>query len=690
MTITEQLEDRGIRFHDAFPPADHEAMEPGEKGKVRFRHRERFSPEVAERKQRHRHVRQFVEDLDGLGDDLAERLWPTITKRLDQLAFVGVRNGKGCRHLGERHATIEIGIDVEGEDLIQKPVEFVLIVDELLEQEPSIPLDEHISEIEDHALDRHNRRLGRTISVSRPRFRSGVPMKNNLGLFVTKRALLMPSMEAIVDVTSGQRQTYLELNGRCNRVANGMNDGGLKIGDRVATLLMNGPEFVETFFGAAKAGGVIVALNWRLVADELSFILTDAGATTLVFGTAFNDVVNELHSRGTDGTQVTNWVHVGEAADRPEFAIGYEDVLARASADEPDVTACDDDLLFIMYTSGTTGLPKGVMHTHNTALWSVITGNTTADTRYGDRYLICLPLFHVGALNPLLSIIHKGGTGVIMADFDPVKIWEVYGEEKISVTLAVPAMLNFMLLTYDKENHDISSLRWVMSGAAPVPISLIETYAGMGIEIHQVYGLTETCGPGCLISPDDAIAHAGSTGKAFFHTDVRVVNDDGQDCGADEPGEIWIRGPHVMTGYWNRPEATAETFVDGWFKTGDVATMDSDGFVYIQDRIKDMIISGGENVYPAEIENVLAGMEGVTEAAVIGITSEKWGESPLAIVVKSDESITAEDVIAYCDGKLARFKTPKGVEFTDVIPRNPTGKVLKRVLREQYEIAAPE
>ncbi len=515
-------------------------------------------------------------------------------------------------------------------------------------------------------------------------------MKNNLGLFVAKRAQLNPSTEAIVDISSGQRQTYVELNDRCNRVANAMTDGGLQIGDRVATLLMNGPEFVETFFGAAKAGGVIVALNWRLVADELSFILTDSGATTLVFGTAFNDVVTELHSRGTDGTQVTTWVHVGAAADRPDFAVGYEDLLARASADEPDVTACDDDLLFIMYTSGTTGLPKGVMHTHNTALWSVITANTTADTRYGDRYLICLPLFHVGALNPLLSIIHKGGTGVIMSEFDPVKIWEVYGDERISVTLAVPAMLNFMLLTYDKENHDTSHLRWVMSGAAPVPISLIETYAEMGIEIHQVYGLTETCGPGCLISPEDAISHAGSTGKAFFHTDVRVVDEDGNECGADEAGEILIRGPHVMTGYWNRPEATAESFVDGWLKTGDIAMMDSEGFVYIQDRVKDMIISGGENVYPAEIENVLAGMEGVTEAAVIGIASEKWGESPLALVVRADESVTAEAVIAFCEGKLAKFKMPKAVEFIDAIPRNPTGKVLKRVLREQYATPAAE
>lgn len=509
-------------------------------------------------------------------------------------------------------------------------------------------------------------------------------MKNNIGLYITKRAQLNPNTEAVVDISSGKRQTYPELNARTNRVANALTDGGLAPGDRVATLLMNGAEFIESFFGVAKTGGVIVALNWRLVADELSFILNDSAAGILIFGTAFNEVVSELHARGSAGTQVSTWIHVGAAPDCPDFAESYEDILERAAADEPECTACDDDLLFIMYTSGTTGLPKGVMHSHSTADWSAITGNTTADTRYNDRYLICLPLFHVGALNPLLSVIQGGATAVIMSEFDPLKIWAIYQREKITVTLAVPAMLNFMLQTYDSDKYDTSSLRWVMSGASPVPASLIETYAEMGIDIHQVYGLTESCGPACLISPEDAIRHAGSTGKPFFYTDVRVVNQAGDDCAVDEPGEVLLRGPHIMVGYWNRPDATAETLVDGWLKTGDVAVIDADGFVYIQDRIKDMIISGGENVYPAEIEHAIVSHEGVLEAAVIGVPSEKWGESPLAVVVKSDENLAAEDVLAWTDGRLARFKQPRAVVFIDVIPRNPTGKVLKRVLRDQF------
>ncbi len=509
-------------------------------------------------------------------------------------------------------------------------------------------------------------------------------MQNNIGQFFAKQAELNPTREAIFDVAADARFSYAEANARINRASGAMTSLGVAKGDRVATLLMNGHHFVEVFYGLAKIGGVTVALNWRLVAEELSFILTDSGAETMVFGTDFNEVVADLHGRGAAGTKITKWVHVGDAADRPDFAEGYEDLLAAATDDEPEIMGVGDDLLFIMYTSGTTGLPKGVMHTHETTTWSIITGAATAEMRKGDRYLICLPLFHVGAMNPLLTTIYSGGTTIIMNQFDPTRIWELFGEEKVQCTLAVPAMLQFMLLTYDKDAHDISTLRWVMSGASPVPANLIETYAGMGIEIHQVYGLTETGGPACLIGPDDAIRRAGSTGKAFFHTDVKVVTEDGEIAAPNEPGEVLVRGPHIMAGYWNRDDATAESVVDGWLHTGDIALVDDDGFVYIHDRVKDMIISGGENVYPAEIENVIVGVAGVKETAVIGIESAKWGETPLAIVVKADESLTADAVLAECQAKLAKFKQPARVEFIDAIPRNPTGKALKRILREQF------
>ncbi len=261
--------------------------------------------------------------------------------------------------------------------------------------------------------------------------------------------------------------------------------------------------------------------------------------------------------------------------------------------------------------------------------------------------------------------------------------------------LLVPAMLQFMLqfmLQARSAAGDVAieQVRWIMSGASPVPVNLIQAYADLGIEIHQVYGLTESCGPACLISPDEALTRAGSTGKEFFFTRVRVVDDNGEDVPAGEPGEVICQGAHVMVGYWNRPDETAQTIVDGWLHTGDVAIVDKDGYIYIHDRIKDMIISGGENVYPAEIENVLLGHPGIADVAVIGQPSPRWGESPLAVVVRKDESMTEADVLAFSEGRLARYKQPRAAVFVAEIPRNPTGKALKRVLRDQFPDPAPD
>jgi acyl-CoA synthetase (AMP-forming)/AMP-acid ligase II len=330
-----------------------------------------------------------------------------------------------------------------------------------------------------------------------------------------------------------------------------------------------------------------------------------------------------------------------------------------------------------------------VMHSHATAIWGVLTIAATTYYREHERYLACLPMFHVGALTPITVNVYRGAASVVMRTFDPLKAWQLIESERVTCGLAVPAMLNFMLQVGDLSRFDHSSMRWCMSGAAPVPVALIESYAKLGIEVHQIYGLTESCGPACLIDADNALLKVGSTGKAFFHTDIRVVNDAGANCAPDEPGEVLVRGPHVMHGYWNRPDATAETIIDGWLHTGDIAVMDQDGFIFIQDRIKDMIISGGENVYPAEIENLLMVHDGIAEAAVIGQPSEKWGESPFAIVVRKDSGLTEADVLNFCRGRLANYKRPYGVTFVEQIPRNPSGKILKRLLREQFPGPAP-
>ena len=513
-------------------------------------------------------------------------------------------------------------------------------------------------------------------------------MENNLGLFLAKRAQLSPGVEALVEVERGRRFTYPELNARCNRIAHALLNQGVQKGDRVAFLLMNGSEYLETYFAVAKIGAVMVPLNWRLHPEELEFIVGDSGSSVLVFDTEFDAAAAELH--GGD-SPVRTWIRVGEEEGRPDWALSYDALCREAPDSDPETRARGDDLLFIMYTSGTTGRPKGAVHTHATMIAASATVNMTADLRDRDRYLQVLPLFHVGALTPATCCVHRGGSLVMMRAFDPNRVFAAIQDEAVTVGLAVPSMLQFMWVSPEREKHDLSTLRWLLCGAAPVPVPLIEKYAGIGIEILQIYGLTETCGPACLISSADALAKAGSTGPAFFHTDVKVVDDAGRSVEPGEVGEVLIRSAHLMLEYWNRPDATAETLRDGWLYSGDLATVDKEGFVYIHDRKKDMIISGGENIYPAEIESALAAHPQLKEAAVIGQPSEKWGESPAAIVVLKDgESATAAGILEFCESKLARFKLPRAVEFVDEIPRNPTGKVLKRILRERFPGPAPD
>ncbi|MCP5056564.1 MAG: long-chain-fatty-acid--CoA ligase [bacterium] len=513
-------------------------------------------------------------------------------------------------------------------------------------------------------------------------------MRENLGLFLAKRAALGPDLEALIEIERGRRFLYSELNARANRIAHALLEKGVRPGDRVALLMMNGAEYIESYFGIAKIGAVMVPLNWRLVPEELTFILSDSGSKVLLFDGEFDEPVAELLERDTP---ISSWIRVGAASDTPDFADDYDTLTAAASDEEPDIAAEGDDILFIMYTSGTTGQPKGVVHTHSSVTWASLTINMTADNRHGDRYLQMLPLFHVGALGPLTAGIHRGSAIVLMRAFDPSQVFPVIERERVTTALAVPAMLRLMLAADNHEEHDRTTLRWIMSGAAPVPVPLIEAYAAMGIEIHQVYGLTETGGPACLISPEAAISKAGSTGPAFLHTDVRVVDEQGQDVPPGKIGEVIVRGRHIMKEYWNRPDATAETLRDGWLYSGDLASMDEDGFVYIQDRKKDMIISGGENIYPAEVENALSAHPGVADVAVIGMPSPKWGESVAAIVVRRPGTeVTEDDVIQFCQTRLARFKQPRVVHFIDEIPRNPTGKILKRLLREQFPGPAPQ
>ena len=518
-------------------------------------------------------------------------------------------------------------------------------------------------------------------------------MKNNIGLHLKKRAQISADSEAFIEFERGRRFSFEQLNQRCNRIANALVERGVKPGDRVATLVKNGIEFIETYFAVAKIGAILVPVNWRLVANEISYILNDAGAIALLYDTDFDPTVGQLHASAS--LSIGHYIRVnatGSKAPLPGFAEDYDLVTAAAANGEPEIGAYDDDLVFIMYTSGTTGHPKGVMHSHRCMLWAELTSLTTSDMRGEDRFLLPMPMFHVGALVPASQLVHRGATGVIMRNIDMGVMLKAIEQEKITITMAVPALLQFLLAAPQREHTDMSSIRWIATGASPVPVSLIKQYEDIGIDIYQAYGLTESCGPGTLLLPADGKSKAGSCGKPQMHTEAKVVDQAGNEVaqGSGEVGELILAGQHIMLGYWNKPEATAEALKNGWLYTGDLCTVDEDGFITICDRKKDMVISGGENIYPAELENVLAGSPEVQEAAVIGVKSEKWGETPLAIVVAAPgTSPTADSLKAYCKENMASYKVPQLYECVDALPRNASGKLLKPQLREQFPGPAP-
>ncbi len=518
-------------------------------------------------------------------------------------------------------------------------------------------------------------------------------MKTNIGLLLTKRAEICPHREAFVEFERNRRFTFAELNARANRVANGLLTRGIRPGDRVATLLKNSIEFVETYFAVAKIGAVMVPVNWRLVAGEIAYILQDSGARALVYDSDFDDAVNTLQDAEHSALDVQLWIRrENGAAGTPDWAVNYDAFIAAFSGNEPPIGAWDDDNLFIMYTSGTTGRPKGAVHSHDGMLWSQLTSMSTSDMRDGDRWLLALPMFHVGCLSPTSLLVHRGGCGVIMRELDLGAMFRCIAQEKVTIFMAVPALLQFMLMTPERQQCDISSVRWIATGAAPVPVSLLHEYEALGIRIFQAYGLTESCGPGTLLLHEDAEAKVGSCGRPQMHTDIKIVDGEGNTIpmGSPQAGELLVGGRHLMKEYWNNPKATAETLRDGWLHTGDICTWDSEGFVTICDRMKDMIISGGENIYPAELENVLAACPEVQEAAVIGVASKKWGETPLAIIVPAaGTSPTSESLKAYCRENLAGYKVPQLYELVDSLPRNPSGKLLKPELRKRFPGPAP-
>ena len=474
---------------------------------------------------------------------------------------------------------------------------------------------------------------------------------------------------------------------RSKRVAYALQRCGVGPGDRVAFLDRNGSEYFEVLFGCALLGAVSVAVNWRLAPMEIAAIIEDAGAPVLFYGPDYAATVKEVKS-------LVDSVHHWVALDR--FA-EWRDGDGAVERDDPGFDPGPDDPVVQLYTSGTTGLPKG----------AVISGrNISAILTEADRVfhigadtvsLVAMPLFHIGGTGWALAGMSRGGHSVILKDVDPTEALRIIEAHRITETFVVPAVLMFLLATPTLADTDMSSLRTVFYGASPISEDvLVRSMAALGCDFAQVYGLTETTGaitslmPGDH-DPDGPRAHLlRSAGRPFDHVQLRIVDASGRDLPVGEVGEVWTRSDQNMLGYWNKPEETAATLTDdGWLRTGDAGWLDAEGYLFLHDRIKDMIVTGGENVYPAEVENALLAHPDVADAAVIGVPDNRWGETVKAIVVRAsgasaDDGDLGAAIIAATRDRLAHYKCPTSVDFVDALPRNPSGKVLKRELRRPY------
>jgi O-succinylbenzoate-CoA ligase len=504
----------------------------------------------------------------------------------------------------------------------------------------------------------------------------------NIGSMLRQRATVSPRLEAYVEPSTNVRMNYAEMNALANRCANVLTSLGIGEGDRVGLLMPNSVEFCCLFYGAAKIGAVAVPLNTRLAAPELDFILSDSGSKVVIYGQASATVVDAIKADTDSSCTVSDWVPAGGSIG----SLGER--LKAADANEPAGEYGGADNLFIMYTSGTTGHPKGVVHTHDSVHSAASSWCSTIDVRYQDRLLLPLPMFHVAALTTVIFSAMRGVSLISMPQFDAMKVWSLIVDERVSIGGAVPAILNFMRQVPQFAELNAPDFRYFITGGAPMPEALIKMYAAKNIEVVQGYALTESCGGGTLLLSEDALRKAGSAGRATMFTDVRVRSDDGVISERGE-GEVVIKSDILLKEYWNRPDATRGAFDNGWFRTGDIGEIDDEGYLYIKDRLKDMIISGGENIYPAEIESVIIGIPGVREVAVIGLTDEKWGEIACAIVVADQSEVSEQQIVDFCGTRLARYKLPKKVIFAEAIPHNPTGKILKRVLRDQYSVTVP-
>lgn len=505
---------------------------------------------------------------------------------------------------------------------------------------------------------------------------------------VLKRgAAFHPANTATVD--GEHRQTYCELRARVNALAAALQQLGVQQGDRVAMLMLNGHEFAEVIFACWDIGAVVVPLNYRLAAEELVFILNDAECVAMISDDVMLPMTAAMRPR-LEG--IRHYIATVEA----DGFLTYEELLAKASVPFVVPEIAENDLAGLFYTSGTTGLPKGVMLSHRNLWMNLLHSLAAIPPREGEPYMHAAPMFHLADFPSLLSVTQHGSAHVMLKKFDPALFLELIERERVGRVTLVPTMINFIINHPDIKTRDVSSLKSIAYGASPMPAELLKRAMQTlpNVEFYQGYGQSEASPLLTRLSPKDHVLEGpeyltrrlASCGRPIVGVELDIFDENDRSVKQGEVGEIVARGPNVMLGYWKRPEETARTLRGGWLHTGDAARMDEHGYFYIVDRTKDMIVTGGENVYSTEVENVLFKHPAIREVAVIGTPDEKWGEVVAAVVtLKPEATATAEELIAHCAAYLAHYKTPKLIEIRDSeLPKGGTGKIDKKVLREPY------
>ncbi|USG64210.1 AMP-binding protein [Brevibacillus ruminantium] len=509
--------------------------------------------------------------------------------------------------------------------------------------------------------------------------------------WIEKRAETAPERTALI----GERRelNYRDMSREINQTARLLSDQhAVKKGERIAILAGNGVEYMVLLFAIAKLGAIAVVLNTRLTAPELTFQLNDSGAGLLVAEGCYRELGTQLVA-GSGLADVLWFDPHGLTAER------LEDRISECEGTFGE-TGADASLPFIIcYTSGTTGRPKGAVLTQENMFWNAVNNCLGLDITSADRIMALLPLFHIGGIGLFsLPALFAGGCVILPDRFEPERVLKMIEEHRVTIALGVPTMHDLLRKSPAFEGTDLSSLRWLYNGGAPCPHELITYYLDRGIPFGQGYGMTETSPTVFLLSKEDYTKKVGSIGKPVLYCDIRIVDDEGRDVKAGEIGELLVRGPHVMQGYWNLPEETNKALRDGWLSTGDLVRADENGFVYVAGRKKEMIISGGENVYPLEIEQVIRELPSVDEAAVVGVVDLKWGEVPAAAVVlkerspedegeaeTSQEQSRLEEVQSHCMRRLAKYKVPATIVFVSALPKNATGKVDKNQIKIMLE-----